>query len=138
MKRFANCYSKKFLNNILNNCFRENRFPSSMKVAKISLIFKKLGNSSKDNHQTISTLSDITKFFEGIIYSQINYYVENKFPKYLTCFNKTHNTQNSLLRMIKSWNVSNWSKVGVIIMDLSRAFDSLNHDLLLAKLEADV
>ena len=47
-------------------------------------------------------------------------------------------TQNSLLRMIESLKtkLNNGSKVGVIIMDLSKAFDSLNHDLLFAKPEA--
>ena len=47
-------------------------------------------------------------------------------------------TQNSLLRMIESLKTKlyNGSKVGVIIMELSKAFDSLNHYLLSAKLEA--
>ena len=48
--------------------------------------------------------------------------------------------QNSLLRMIDSWKVrlNKESKVGLIIMYLSKAFDSLNHELLLAKLKAYV
>ena len=108
-----------------------------MKVAKISPVFKKLGNTFKDNYLPISMLSKFAKLFESIIYSQLNDYIENKFSKYLTGFRKNHNTQNSLLRMIESWKakLNNGSKVGVIIMDLSKVFDSLNHDLL-AKLEA--
>ena len=64
--------------------------------------------------------------------------MQNKFPKYLSDFRKNYNMQNSLLTMIESWKVrlNNRSKVGVIIMDLSKAFDSLNHELLLAKLKA--
>ena len=109
-----------------------------MKVAEISPVFKKLDNISKDNYRPISTLSNFAKLFENIIYSQLNDYMENKFSKYLTGFHKNHSTQNSLLRMIESSKVklNNWSKVGVIIMDLLKAFDSLNHALLLAKLEA--
>ena len=64
--------------------------------------------------------------------------MENKLSKCLAGFRKNHNTQNSLLRIIESWKakLNNGSKVGVIIMDLSKAFDSLSYDLLLAKLEA--
>ena len=65
--------------------------------------------------------------------------MQNKFSKYLKGFRKNYNTQNSLLRMIESWKVrvNNGSKVGVIIMDLSKAFCSLSHKLLLTKLKAN-
>ena len=63
--------------------------------------------------------------------------MKNKFSKYLTGFRKCHNAQHSLLRMIESWNVqlNNGGKVGAIIMDLSKAFDNLNHNLLLTNLK---
>ena len=62
--------------------------------------------------------------------------MQNKFSSYLAGFRKNHNTQNSLLRMIESCKVrlNNGSKVGeIIIMDLSKAFNNLNHELLLTK-----
>ena len=139
MKQFGNCYCE-ILTNILNDCLKESGFPNLMKVAEISPVFKRLDNNFEDNYRAISTLSNFAKIFESFIYSQLNDYIENKFSKYLTSFRKNRNTQNSLLRMIESWKakLNNGSKVGVIIMDLSKAFDSLNHDLSLAKLEAMV
>ena len=91
MKQFANCYCEK-LTNILKNCLKENRLPNLMKVAEISPVFKKLANTSKDNYRPISTLSNFAKLFEGIIYSELNYCMENKFSKYLTAFRKSRNT----------------------------------------------
>ena len=131
MKQFANCYCEK-LTYILNDCLKENRSPNLMKVSEISPVFKKSDNTSKYNYRPISTLFNFAKLFERIIYSQLNDYIENKFSKYLTGFRKNHNTQNSLLRMIESWKVklNNGSIIGIILMDLSKAFDSLNYDLL--------
>ena len=47
-----------------------------MKVAEIRTAFKKLDNTSKNNYQTISALSNFAKLFESIIYSQLNNYME--------------------------------------------------------------
>ena len=91
MKQFANCYCEK-LTNILNDCLKENRFPNLRKVAKISPVFKKLDNTSKDNYRPISTLSNFAKLFESIIYSQLNDCMEKKFSKYLTAFCKNRKT----------------------------------------------
>ena len=100
-----------------------------MKIAEISPAFEKLDNTSKDNYRPISTLSNFTKPFEGILFTQLNRYMQNKFSKYLMGFRKYHNTQNSLLRMIESWNVrlSNGSKVGVIIFLSLQKCDLANY-----------
>ena len=109
-----------------------------MKIAETSPVFKKLANASKDNYGPISTLSNFTKLFESILFTQLNRYMQKNFSKYLTGFWKNHNTHNSILSMIESWKVklNNGSKVRVITMDLSKAFDSLNHELLVTKLKA--
>ena len=120
-----------------NNCLKVNRFPNLMKVAKISSVFKKLVNTFIDDYRPISKLSNFAKFFKSIICLQLSGYTKNKFSKYLTVIRKNHDTQNSFLGMTKSRKskLNNGSKVGVIILDLSKAFDSLRNDSLLAKLE---
>ena len=64
--------------------------------------------------------------------------METKFSKFLNDFRKNHNTQYALLKMIENWKtqVNKKKKIGVIIMDLSTAFGTLNHNLLVAKLKA--
>ena len=64
--------------------------------------------------------------------------MKNKFSRYLCRFRKNHSEPYSLVKMIENWKkqLDNGEKVGVIFMDLSKAFDMINHSLPLAKLEA--
>ena len=63
--------------------------------------------------------------------------MQNKFSIYLKGFWKNHGTQHALLEIIETWKtkLNMGHKVGVIYTDLSKAFDSLNHELLIAKLK---
>ena len=73
-----------------------------------------------------------------IIFNQISTNFEPYFSTFLSGFCKNHNTRHSLLKTLKLWKeaLDNGKSVGAIFMDLSRVFDTLNHDLLIPKLEA--
>ena len=131
---FAKGKSKKMFYRIFNDCLNKNKSPNLMKIAEIRPVIKQLNNTFVN---TIIGLSNFTKLFESILFTQLNRYMQKKFSVYLVGFRKNLNTQDFLLNMIKSWKVrlTNGSKVGVKIMDLSKAFESLNLELLLTKLK---
>ena len=78
IKNFTTCYCEK-LASIFNDCLKENKFPNLMKIAEINPVFKKTDNTSKDNYRPISTLSNFTKLFESILFTQLNRYMQNNF-----------------------------------------------------------
>ena len=64
--------------------------------------------------------------------------MEDKLTKCLTGFRKLHGTQHSLLTMLGKWKrgIDNGAYVSVLFMDLLKAFDTVNYDLILVKLKA--
>ena len=64
--------------------------------------------------------------------------MEDKFAKWLVGFRKSHGTQHLLLTMLekRKRGIDNAYYVSALFMNLSKAFDTINHDLMLAKLKA--
>ena len=65
-------------------------------------------------------------------------YVEKELSKYLCGFRKKYSTQHALFLLLQNWQdaIDKGNIVGTILMDLSKAYDCIQHDLLIAKLEA--
>ena len=131
-------FSFKVLTQIMNDCLKNNFFPDILKNAEITPCSKNGDKGEKEYDIPVSILSNFSKVFERLIYNQLNEFMEAKSSKFLTSFRKKHNTQYALLRMIESWKtqLNKRKKIGVIITNLSKAFDTLNHNLLVAKLKA--
>ena len=125
------------LTEIINSYFAQNEFSNELKLADIIPIFKKKDPLSQENFRPVNIRSHMSKVFERLIYKQIDNFIKNKLSVKLCGFRKNHNTQYSLISMLEKWKASldNGKYVDVIFMGLSKAFDTVNHGLLLAKLK---
>ena len=117
---------------------KNHKFPKMLKKAEIKPIFKKLERYSVKNYRPISILPVVSKVFERIMQKQTNEYVGKYLSRYLCGYRKGYNAQYALTLMVEKWKhcLDNKGHAGAVLMDLSKAFDTLNHELLIAKLGA--
>ena len=129
----------KDLANCINECIKQNKFPNELKIADITPIFKKDDPLDKTNYRPISILPTVSKIFERILFNQLQRF-SIKFLSPLLCgFRKGYSTQYTLMNLLQKWQKcleASDGIVGTLIMDLSKAYDCVNHDLIIAKLEA--
>ena len=113
-------------------------FPTNIKNANITPVHKKDSRNIESNYRPVSILSNISKIYERCLYNQISDFFEEKFSNYQCGFRKGFSAQHCLLVMIEKWRKSldKGGSFGALLTDLSKAFDCLPHDLLVAKLYA--
>ena len=122
----------------INQCIDTGSFPSNLKNADITPLFKKTDRLLKSNYRPVSILPTLSKIYEKILYQQIYKYFNNIFSKYLSGFGKGHSTQHCLLFMLENLKkyLDKGICTGILLTDLSKAFDCISHALLIAKLNA--
>ena len=125
-----------YLAKSINYTNNEGKFPTELKHSEVMPLFKKKDPLKKRNYRPVSLLPHSSKAFERIIYKQINVNIENKLSKFITGFRKLHGSQHSNVTLLEKWRKALDKKeyICVLLMDLSKAFDTINHNLLLAKL----
>ena len=114
-------------------------FPELFKVGKITPIFKKGNKEVMENYRPVSVLPIFGKIFEKIIYSRLyNFFTkENVISEDQFGFRKLHSTVHALhssVRKIEGAMENGMHTVGIFI-DLSKAFDTLDHNIMLEKLD---
>ena len=128
----------KEITKLINFTISTSSWPSEWKSSNVTPVFKKDDDTQKSNYRPISILPAISKICEKVLYDQIYDAIQPHLSLNLSGFLKTHSCCTALLKMTEDWRESLDDREAVIAVavDLSKAFDSINHRLLLAKLRA--
>ena len=113
-------------------------FPGQLKFADIKPVFKKGSRNDKRNYRTVSILFNISKIYGRLFCKQLEIYFESILSWYQCRFRKGFSALTTLLHMIEKWrgSLDSCGNFKALLTDLSKAFDCLPHDLLIAKLHA--
>ena len=95
--------STPLITKIYNNSIISNKFPSQLKLADVTPIYKKDDRTDKTNYKPISILPAISKVFERSMRDQILEYINKYLLPYLCGFRKGYSTQHCLTVMIERW-----------------------------------
>ena len=117
-----------------NKCMQIGVFPSKLKIAKVTPIYKNGCTYTASNYRPISVLSPFSKTFEKLIYHRLNHYFSNR--DILTSeqfgFRAKHSTSHVITDVTNKLQnfCDNRNFTCLILLDLPKAFDTVNHQIL--------
>ena len=126
------------LTQIFNDCVDNSTFPNELKCADVTSLPKNGPTNTRTNFRPISVLPTVSKLFERIMDKQIVAFMTPFLSSLLCGFRQGYSAQHALVRLLEKFKISldKGGKAGAVLMDLSKAFDCIRHDLLIAKLHA--
>ena len=115
-----------------------NSFSDEAKIAPVRPMYKKKSRHQVENYRPVSILNTFSKIYERYIHNSLIPFVDNFLSVFISAYRQTYSSNHVLIRLIENWKQSlDKNKfVGAVLMDLSKAFDCIPHELLIAKMYA--
>ena len=128
------------LTHIVNLSITTGNIPDDLKAARVVPLYKKKGKTNVENYRPISVLSIISKVFEKVVFNQLNNFLtEHKLLyTFQSGFRSSYSTDTCLIHLtdyIKQ-ECDNGNYTGMVLLDLQKAFDTVDHAILLKKLSS--
>ena len=124
--------------NIINKDIESNSFSDGAKIASAIPIYKEKSRHQVENYRPVSILNAFSKMSESYIHNSLIPFVDNFLSFFISAYRKTYSSNHVLIRLIENWKQSldKNRSIGAVLMGLSKAFNCILHELLIAKLHA--